>query len=128
MDTQRRQIATEYRIIAKKHENEANSALDYIFSLEDFDQILSEKKDQFDYKVTRMLQVNGINTDGFRDKLNNIWEQLAKKYKQPAWEKNTRILTFIPGFPDRTQTRKILLWNDYLEAIEHLVTKVSKNG
>ncbi|MEQ9279400.1 MAG: hypothetical protein RLN83_07860 [Balneola sp.] len=128
MGTRKRQIATEYRIIKKKHKNDANSAFDYVLSLDEFDQILADKKDQFDYKVTRMLQANGLDTTDFRDKLDNIWSQIARKYKQPDWERYTRVLTIVPGFPDRTQTRKIALWSDYLEAVGHLVEKISKDG
>ncbi len=91
MDDISRQVLQEYEKIVEKHSkflNRVKEGYKNDFKLGNEKELLKERKNAFDYRVTRMLHSYGFYGINIRDNLDQIWDNIP--LKQPKYQRYLR--------------------------------------
>lgn len=124
MRDQQRQILHEFDNLAKESEKFRSFLEVYTdcFKLVEPKELLIERKKEFDYKLTKILNNNGYKNLGVRDKLDRVWNNMEvpkqgkKKYLRPL-----SFLVMPIANSDKTIEMKIVIWDMYIENVRELV-------
>lgn len=131
MDDQKRQILQEFDKIVESHTGYVKETKENFkdqFSFKNLKGLLKERKDAFDYKLTRMMNSYGYTNIGLRNKLDNIWEDIA--ITQPAYKKYIRPLryiypvTLVMDLIDDTSLLKMQIWKNYTSDAKEVVEEI----
>ena len=131
MDDTKRQIIVECKKIVENHTGYVTETKENFkdqFTFKEVKDLLTKRKEAFDYKLIRMMQSYGYYERGLGNKLDKVWEGINvtqsnyKKYIRPL--RYLFPLNFVVPFVDDTSLLKLQIWRDYTEKTQSIIKEI----